>query len=389
MEQVKNILVRWILNSGGNYAIEADVVLENGRIGRASSSSAILAGRRENRVTSDIKGKINQYKENVRVLEKKKYTQDSWDQVLEEYQNVWGTDLTLALSLAYARAASQSEEKGMLGYIRSLLGDCGENMPFAALIPIFSGGVHDLSLGGSMQQIMLVVRENNFAEMVESILTYYSLLEEKMIKDGKLKGYSASSGFLTDNLELEEKFQILSDMIYQHHLEKSMSIAVDVAAEHLKYQQGYHFHHNTLTPSEMEDMLLNLVQKYPITYVEDPFDTYDKRWWESFCQKSSSEVKIFSDDLSATQKKFLDVSIADGVIIKMKQVGTLRGTLQMIKEARKHQILTCVSHRSHETEDTFMCDLGIAVHADYMKIGGPRRGDRVEKYNQLLRLSET
>ena len=93
-----------------------------------------------------------------------------------------------------------------------------------------------------------------------------------------------------------------------------------------------------------------------------------------------------SDDYTATQTQYLDADISDGLIVKMKQVGTLTSTLKTINEAQARGMRTCVSHRSCETEDTFMCDLAVASNADYMKIGGPRRGDRVEKYNRLIRL---
>ncbi len=387
MYKVIKIKLRSILNSHGEYAIESDIYIENG-FGRASAPAAIVAGRRESSITKNIKEKIYDFDQQVQILVGMQYSQQSWDDNLSSRREEWGSDLILALSLAFARAVCQYEKQELIHYIRGL----GITLPaknnFMPMIPIFSGGVHDSALGGSMQQIMFSVSCGDFSETINTILALYNPMESMLMNSGRLKGYSASSGFLTDRLDLDDKFYMMADMIERIGVSKEVSIAVDVAAEHL-YEKGiYNFHHKRILPDEMEKILLDLTRKYPLTYIEDPFDAVDRKNWNSLYQQVHPKVKIFSDDLSATQVKYLDDSVVHGVIIKLKQVGTLTGALQMVNAVRKRGLLTCVSHRSYETMDTFMCDLGVAIKTDYIKIGGPRRGDRVEKYNRLIRIFE-
>ena len=123
--------------------------------------------------------------------------------------------------------------------------------------------------------------------------------------------------------------------------------------------------------------------------MEDPFDSNDIQQWKKIQQNIQENVKIYGDDLSATQKQYLDNQIASGEVVKMNQVGTLSKTLETVKCLKKLGMEICVSHRSYETEDTFLCDLAVTIGAQYIKIGGPRRGDRIAKYNQLYRLYET
>lgn len=386
MYKVKKIFVRSILNSHGDYAVETEIFFEAGN-GRASAPAAILAGRRENAVTHNIRERVAYFNQEVQILIGKEYNQTSWDEELIKKKNEWGTDLLLSLSLAFARGVCACEKMELVTYIRSLGIHLNKNS-FSPMIPIFSGGVHDAALGGSMQQIMLTVYNEDFPETVDTILYLYNAIEDMLKKTGRLKGYSSSSGFLVRGIEIDDKFNILAELIQKLGYCQKVSIAIDVAAEHMRKKDAYLFHHKLVSPDAMEDMLVELIRKYPIAYVEDPFDAEDMKNWISLFKKVGSSTKIFSDDLSATKVEYLDNAIVHGVIIKIKQVGTLTATLEMVNESRNKNLLTCVSHRSYETEDTFMCDFGVAMKTDYMKIGGPRRGDRVEKYNQLLRLFE-
>ena len=129
---------------------------------------------------------------------------------------------------------------------------------------------------------------------------------------------------------------------------------------------------------------MGYISKYNITYIEDPFDAYDEKCWIKL--KSNYNKLIVGDDLFATQDKYINNKLANSIVIKMNQVGTLSGTMKAFEKAGFQKMETCVSQRSIETEDTFMCDLAVALNADYIKIGGPRRGDRISKYNRLLRL---
>lgn len=385
MSIVQRILIRNILNSNGDFAVEADVQLLDGTLGRGASSAAILPGRREKGVTRH-KEFIDYYRKAVTCLEGYEYDQKEWDFRLGEHIEDWGTDVTLALSLAFARAEAQVRGDHLTEYLRK----CGDlkkrETSFFVLVPIFSAGVHAPELEGSLQQIMIAVLCEDIMETVVLIQSFYTLLEKELRKKGNFAEYSSSSGFLTKGMDAEEQLAFLTEKILKEGLAERVTIALDVAAEHMFTGEKYRVYGKLFAPDVLENMLRKWAFQYPISYIEDPFDASDGENWESLRHALEGRAGIWSDDLSATQIQFLDCSVSDGIILKMKQVGTISATLEMGKTAKARGMQLCVSHRSYETEDTAVCDLGVAIGADYMKIGGPRRGDRTEKYNQLIRI---
>lgn len=387
MSRVEKILIRIILNSNGGYAVEADIVLAGGYRGRASSPVAILPGRREKHTTRSL-SKAGLFMGDMQQLQGREYDQKSWDMEMERHLDEWGTDITLALSLAFARAAADMRKIELVEYIRTCGTALKEKPKFSILVPVFSAGVHNPDLGGSLQQIMMSVPCEKILETIISICDLYTFLEEAVKKTGHFLGYSSSSGFLTEGMTVEEELSFLSEGIRKKGEENRVTIALDVAAEHFFSGNGYVFYHKVMDAEALSGMIQGWALHYPISYIEDPFDASDEKQWKLLRQEIKGRALLLSDDFSATQMQFLDRDVADGVILKMKQVGTLSGTLETAGMAGKYGMKTCVSHRSHETEDTFICDLGIAIGADYLKIGGPRRGDRTEKYNQLIRILE-
>ncbi len=379
--KIKGIKIRKILNSIGTDAYEAEICLDNGTIGTASSSLAILAGRKEKKATdSHYNDRI------IDELKKTDSTQKTLDLFLEKFMDELGTDIALAISLAYARAAAAVLNVSLVNYIRKEGGFPYSDRQISPMVPIFSGGIHAPDMGGSMQQIMLLISNIDFGNAIYVARDIYCKIEQILLSNNQYKGLAASSGFLVNNYSIEEEFDILTEIINKSDYKDNLSIAIDVAAEHLWREGMYKFYNKKYMPDEFEKLLYKYIEKYPIKIVEDPFDSLHINQWYSLRKKINGKVKILSDDYTATQTQYLDADISDGLIVKMKQVGTLTSTLKTINEAQARGMRTCVSHRSCETEDTFMCDLAVASNADYMKIGGPRRGDRVEKYNRLIRL---
>lgn len=376
--------IRRILNSAGNYAIEAEVELDCGARGIASSPSAIVSGRREAATTEMIL--FEKIRKEVALLCELE-TQIEWDNFLMEKVSAWGTDVVLALSLAYARAKSQKQCQSLVSYIRSLLTIDWKDRTVIPLAALFSGGIHSKT-GDSFQQIMLVMENVHFNEAIEDIRQLYTRLEKKLISENLLNGYSASSGMLVSDYSDEDKLELLAEELYKYEMSSRVSIAVDVAAEHLKCGNGYFFEGKVYEPEAFRKRLENIVKKYPISYLEDPFDPDDLTLWRKFYSSVSKKIHVAGDDLFATQTKYLDNEISNCAVVKMNQVGTLSGCLDTVCQLQQLNMDTCVSHRSYETEDTFMCDLAVAVSAKFIKIGGPRRGDRIQKYNQLIRLYE-
>lgn len=381
MEKVKNIIIRRILNSTGGDAYEAEVELDNGIVGLASSPVAIEPGRREKKVTGNDFSHLL-----VEKMENCLFSQSSLDQFLETHIDNLGTDITLSISLAFARASSKAENISLVKYLEKLIEIKKKNRYVVPLVPIFSGGVHDYSLGGSMQQIMICVHELDFEMTLYVIRSIYHEVEQVLLENGLLKGLAASSGFLVKSLTVDEEFALLEKIIQKSEWKDNLSIAIDVAAEHLWQNGKYKFYNKFYLPNEFENLLYHYIEKYSIAIVEDPFYYYDIENWKSLYARLKNKVEILSDDYSATQIQYLDEKIADGLIIKMKQVGTLSATLLLVSKIKSLGLKTCVSHRSCETEDTFISDLAVAIDSDYIKIGAPCRGDRVEKYNQLIRL---
>lgn len=188
-------------------------------------------------------------------------------------------------------------------------------------------------------------------------------------------------------MTIDEKFAMVIEAIKILGYEKEITIAIDVAAEHFFKDEIYTYQGKTMKSKELNNILNQYIEKYNITYMEDPFDSNDEEYWKKI-KLEHKNIDIVGDDLFATQDKYVNSELANGIIIKMNQVGNLTGTINAFHKAKEENMTTCVSQRSIETEDTFMCDLAVALNAKYIKIGGPRRGDRIAKYNRLLRLEE-
>lgn len=281
----------------------------------------------------------------------------------------------------------KSEKISLVEYILKIANYKKSNISPNPLVAIFSGGVHDKEKKGSIQNIMLCVNIHPFSKSIKAITEIYTYIENELKEKDLLKGYGSSSGMIVENMTINEKFEMIEQAIKVLNYEKEVSIAIDVAAEHFYKDGKYIYEGKVISPEQLNKILGEYVRKYNITYVEDPFDSSDEEWWKIF-KKENPNILTVGDDLFATQDKYISSELANGIIIKMNQVGTLTGTINAFKKARTEKMLTCVSHRSIETEDTFMCDLAVALDAEYIKIGGPRRGDRIAKYNRLLRLEQ-
>lgn len=381
MLRLKNIVLRKILNSGGKFATEAKVFVSRGVCGIASAPSAIIPGKREVSTTDyDIENDVNISNLFTELKNIKKITQKNVDTILNKYIDVLGSDITLSISLAYARAIATFYRKTLIEYIsRETLIPSEYKSPYP-LVCIFSGGVH----GGckTLQQIMISVNSNNFEESINKILNIYNDIESYVKENNKYVDLGQSSGLIVKDMTTVEKFELINKYIAKYNYD-DVSIAIDVASEHLISGTKYNFDNKKYTKSEFYDLLMDYKNKYNITFIEDPFDSEDEKSWNKF-RNENSDIDIVGDDLFATQAKYINNKQASTALIKMNQSGTLSNTLEAIKKCKECNVKCCISHRSYETEDTFMCDLAVSVNSEYIKIGAPRRGDRVSKYNRLL-----
>lgn len=386
--KLKKLDIYEILNSAGKKAIEVEVTTDNDIKAIASVPSAIIPGEREVNRT-DIKNYDNNiyYKQLENKIINTNMTQSELDNVLQEYLKKLGSDICLAISLSFARVNAKEKKIPLVQYIsQELKYETKYNIP-KALVTVFSGGVHNLQGVKTLQNIMIIVNEDTFNKTEETILKIYGKIERKLKSKKILDGYGASSGMIVNKLTIVEKFELITRTINEMNLNSKVSLAVDVAAEHLLNEKTllYDYEGSTINTEQLKSKLQEYINRYNITFMEDPFDSKDEKTWRLF-KENNPKLYLVGDDIFATQSKFINDKIANGIVIKMNQAGTLTNTLETIKKAKELKMATCVSHRSIETEDTFMCDLSVAIDSEYIKIGGPRRGDRIIKYNRLKRL---
>lgn len=386
MIKIEKIKLRNILNSAGKKALEVEITTDMGISEMASTPSAIMAGKREVLETNQIEDKeLKEFLENI--CNTKIENQQMFDSILDSYMDKMGTSICLALSLAFARICAKSKSIELVEYIERVSNYTERKISPKPLVTIFSGGVHNKKEKGSIQNIMIVVDIHPFSEAVKAITEIYTDLENRLKEKSLLKGYAASSGMIVENMSTNEKFKMVTESIKALKYDKKVSIAIDVAAEHFYENGSYCYEGKMMEAEQLSKILMQYVREYNITYMEDPFDSTDEKYWKKF-REEKPEILIVGDDLFATQEKYINSELANGIIIKMNQVGTLTGAIKAIEKAKSEKMLIAVSHRSIETEDTFMCDLAVALNAEFIKIGGPRRGDRIAKYNRLLRLEE-
>lgn len=384
MIKIKNIKFRKILNSAGKDATEIEILTDENILGIASTPSAIISGKREVITESAIENKEKLIKELLqKICNIELKNQSEFDMILNEHIERIGSNICLALSLAFARVYAKKEKISLVQYISNEANEKNNSLSPKPLVTIFSGGVHNKK--DSIQNIMLSVNIHPFSEAVKAITEIYTYIENELKEKNILKGYGASSGMIVSDITTDEKFELVEHTIKKLNYQDKVSIAIDVAAEHFYENGKYIYEGKRVNSEQLYNIIMEYIQKYNITFVEDPFDSKDEETWKKF-KKENSNILTVGDDLFATQSKYINSELANGMIVKINQVGTLTGTIDAAKKARDEKMSICVSHRSIETEDTFICDLAVALNADYIKIGGPRRGDRIAKYNRLLRL---
>ncbi|MFJ9804273.1 enolase-like domain-containing protein [Streptomyces wuyuanensis] len=384
--RIRSVRVRAILNSGGGAAAEAEVALSDGTVGRGSAPVAIKPGRRERPVTESLRVGRPLPQPIERALAPLPGTavgsQEALDTWLDRHLPVLGTDVALAVSLAYARAAAKESGTAFHRYLAEQA-DRRPGYP-GLLAAVVSGGLHRPGTGIPFQQIMLATDRRPPSETVPVLLEAYARVEEILMTRGQLSGYSASGGMIVDSLDPSLPLDVLNGVIEG----SGLSLAIDVASEHLRTADGYRLGDETMDAEELADRLTALADLYPITFLEDPFTADDVGSWSRLRDRLPAGVALVGDDLYATNTEYIDPALSAGIVLKMNQVGTVTAALRASARASELGMSRCVSHRSLETEDTSVVDLAVAIDADWLKIGGPRRGDRTAKYNRLLWLED-
>jgi enolase len=373
--------------------VEAELRLTDGSLGIASAPVAIAPGRRE-RARAELAGlgslggerALAEVREHV--LETSVAAQPEFDALLTEVAGD-RANVTVALSMAFARAWCASLNLPLPAYIAAAAGT-RPDLP-VPLVNVFSGGIHAAGPGMPFQEIMVAPRDDRFRDRVRTALAVYAEVESR-VRASERPAYSTAGGLLAAELRFEDALDQLTRVIDDGFPATRVRIGIDVAAEHLCHPRGqngfeYTVADRVLSEDELARLLSGLCTRFPIEYLEDPFDPADVLSWKSFTARRPEGLRVCGDDLFVTDERRMSSDMADCAVIKLTQCGTLTAGIRAASAARAQGMALCVSHRSGETEDCGVCDLAVGLAAEFVKVGGPS-ADRMAKYNQLLRLEE-
>ncbi|WP_368666578.1 phosphopyruvate hydratase [Brachyspira sp. SAP_772] len=412
MSLIDDIVAREILDSRGNPTVEVDVYLDSGVMGRAAVPSGASTGEHEAVELRDgdksrYLGKgVQKAVENVNeIICNELIDMDALDQVeidrtmIEldgtENKGKLGANAILGVSLAVAKAAA--EELGMPLY-RYIGGTNAKTLP-VPMANILNGGAHSSAPIDFQEYMVMPVGAPTFKEGIRYVAEVFHNLKTILHDRGLSTTVGDEGGFAPTLKDNEEPLQVIMQAIEKAGYKPGddIMIAMDPASSEFydKNKKKYVFKksdNRELTPAEMVDFYVDLCNKYPIISIEDGVAEDDWDGWKILTEKLGKKVQLVGDDLFVTNVKRLqmglDKGVANSILIKVNQIGSLTETLDSIELANTHNYTAVVSHRSGETEDTTIADIVVATNAGQIKTGSASRSDRIAKYNQLLRIEE-
>jgi enolase len=410
MGEVIGVQAREILDSRGNPTIEVDVYLDSGDFGRAAVPSGASTGEREAVELRDGNKKrffgkgvtkaVSNVNETIadKILGLESADQPFLDQTLIELDDTenkskLGANAILGVSLAAAKASAMEAGLPLFQYIG---GVNSKELP-VPMMNILNGGSHADNNVDIQEFMIMPVGARCFADALRMGSEVFHSLK-KILKDkGFSTGVGDEGGFAPDLNSNEQALEVIMQAITQTGYQpgKDIYLALDVAASEL-YDNGKYFLRAEKKPERSsEDMISfyeDLVGRYPIISIEDGLAQNDWSGWELLTKKLGHKIQIVGDDIFVTNTKILkqgiDRGVANSILIKLNQIGTLTETLDAIEMAKRAGYTCIVSHRSGETEDTTIADVVVATNAGQIKTGSVSRSDRIAKYNQLLRIEE-
>ena len=408
MSIIEAIGAREILDSRGNPTIEVDVLLSDDSVGRAAVPSGASTGAFEAHEMRDgdkarYQGKgVLKAIEAVIEIDEELVGFDATDQRLvdaalisidgTETKSKLGANAILGVSLATARAAAESTGQLLFRYLG---GPNAHTLP-VPLMNIINGGAH-ADTGVDIQEFMIVpLGAESFTEAVRWGAEVYHNLKALLHSKGLSTGLGDEGGFAPELAHNAAALDLIAEAVEKagYKLGSQIALALDVAAtEFYDEKTGkYKFEGQERTSDEMIAYYADLVAKYPLVSIEDPLAEDDWAGWSKITAELGSKVQLVGDDLYVTNparlQKGIDEKAGNAILVKVNQIGTLTETLDAVSLAQTHGMKAIISHRSGETEDTFIADLAVATNAGQIKTGAPARSERVAKYNQLLRIEE-
>lgn len=412
MSLISSVYARQILDSRGNPTVEVEVVTEEGGFGRASVPSGASTGEWEAVELRDgdkdyylgksVLKAVNNVNEII--AEELEFTYDVSDQIgidkamIEldgtENKGKLGANAILGVSLAVAKAAADEQGVSLYNYI----GGTNAKLLPTPMMNILNGGEHADNSVDIQEFMIFPLGAESFSHALQMGAEVFHSLKKVLSNKGYNTAVGDEGGFAPNLKSNEEALEIICEAIKEAGYEpgKDVYIAMDCASSEFYNKEDGKYHLDgegtVKTEDEMIDWLEELVGKYPIISIEDGLDENDWEGWAKLTKRLGNKVQLVGDDLFVTNTKKLEKGIKEGVansiLIKVNQIGSLTETLNAIEMAKEAGYTAVVSHRSGETEDTTISDLVVAVNAGQIKTGAPSRTDRVAKYNQLLRIED-
>ena len=412
-DYIENVEGMQILDSRGNPTVQVKVTLESGAEGVAMVPSGASTGSFEAVELRD--GDMQNFNglgvgkavENVNkkiaktIIGENVFNQKYIDDQMIKLDGTTnksklGANAILGVSLAIARAGANSLQMPLYQYIGGIN---SYKMPLP-MMNILNGGKH-ANNNLNIQEFMIVpAGADSFKEMLQMCVEVYKVLKEVLKKRGLVTSVGDEGGFAPDLENDEEAIELILEAIGKAGFKdgKDFKLALDVASTEMHEaakkinKEGYYFWKTDIykTKAEMIDYIIDLASKYPILSIEDGLAEEDWKSWKELTKRIGDKIQLVGDDLFVTNPKRLqkgiDEEVANAILIKPNQIGTLTETLETINLAKENGYNTVISHRSGETEDTFIADLAVALNAGQIKTGAPCRTDRVCKYNRLLNI---
>ncbi len=393
-----------VLDSRGNPTVAAEVVLRDGCRAVAIAPSGASTGRFEalelrdkdaryngkgvRRAVENINSFISPAIKNLGTLNQRAIDYELCRIDGTDNKGSLGANATLAVSMAVARAAARHYRVPLYRYLGGI---SGLKLP-RPMMNILNGGAHS-SNNIDIQEFMIVPDIGSFSENLRAGAEIYHALGTVLKVEGKSTGVGDEGGFAPDLKNDREAIElILKGISTAGYTTENIKLALDVASSEWYCDGVYKLPKSgeTLTAEKLTEKISSLVRDYPIISVEDGLGEEDYSGWKQMTERLRSKVMLVGDDLFVTNperlKNAIKEEIANSVLVKLNQIGTLSETLEVIDIAKNNGYTPIISHRSGETEDTFIADLSVAVGAGYIKSGAPCRTDRTAKYNRLLKI---
>ncbi|AZE82694.1 Enolase [Pseudomonas orientalis] len=413
MAKIVDIKGREVLDSRGNPTVEADVLLDNGIIGSACAPSGASTGSREAlelrdgdksrylgkgvlKAVANINGPIRDL-----LLGKDPLDQKALDHAMikldgTDNKGSLGANAILAVSLAAAKAAAQDQDLPLYAHIANLNGTPGVYSMPVPMMNIINGGEHADNNVDIQEFMVQPVGAKTFSEGLRMGTEIFHHLKAVLKARGLSTAVGDEGGFAPNLASNEDALKVISEAVANagYKLGTDVTLALDCAASEFYEDGKYNLsgEGQVFSSEGFADYLKGLTERYPIISIEDGLDESDWDGWKILTDKIGEKIQLVGDDLFVTNTKILkegiDKKIANSILIKFNQIGTLTETLEAIQMAKAAGYTAVISHRSGETEDSTIADLAVGTSAGQIKTGSLCRSDRVSKYNQLLRIEE-